>query len=54
MISSPFAKAAASKRNPDPIDARLIQAFVSDELSQRCGRRSVIGDAANTVRVRIE
>jgi transposase len=45
-----FRQSRGVKAKSDPIDARLIHAFVSDELSRRGGRRSVIGDAANTVR----
>jgi transposase len=39
-----FRKSRGVKAKSDPIDARLILAFVSDELSQRGGRSNVIGD----------
>lgn len=39
-----FRQSRGVKAKSDPIDARLILAFVSDELSRRGWRRSVIGD----------
>jgi transposase len=39
-----FRKSRGVKANSNPIDARLILAFVSDELSRRGWRSSVIGD----------
>jgi hypothetical protein len=44
-----FRQSRNLKAKSDPIDARLIQAFVSDELSRRGGRRSVIGDERHSV-----
>lgn len=39
-----FRKSRGIKAKSDPIDARLILAFVADELSRRGGRSSVSGD----------